>query len=149
VWRLGQIAAGIAQITLPTQEQFVPQMINYEVVGGINFKKGCYPGQEIVARSQYLGKLKRRTVLANVAAIDIAAATEVFSSADSLQPCGMIINAERLHQDADTSACLVEIKLAALDNGSVHVGSVDGPRLIFLPLPYMMPHRVAPPTKLV
>ena len=136
-WRLTEILAGIPQITALTQEQFVPQMINFEVIGGVNFKKGCYPGQEIVARSQYLGKLKRRAVLAGVAAIDIAAATEVFSSADPGQPCGMIVNAEA--DGAGHSACLVEIKLAALeDGGSFHLGSADGPQLEIGTLPYVI-----------
>jgi len=133
-WRLSEIEAGIPQITPPTQEQFVPQMINFEVIGGVNFKKGCYPGQEIVARSQYLGKLKRRAVLASVAAIDIAAATEVFSSADPDQPCGMIVNAEA--DSAHSSRCLVEIKLAALENGTVHLGLANGAQLQFQALPY-------------
>ncbi|WP_395825178.1 YgfZ/GcvT domain-containing protein [Collimonas sp.] len=134
-WRLTEILAGVPQITALTQEQFVPQMINFEVLGGVNFKKGCYPGQEIVARSQYLGKLKRRTVLARAAAVDIAAATEVFSSADPGQPCGMIVNAEA--NGAAHSACLVEIKLAALeDGGSFHLGSADGPQLEIGTLPY-------------
>ncbi|SFA69582.1 hypothetical protein SAMN04515620_101113 [Collimonas sp. OK607] len=133
-WRLREIQAGIPQITLPTQEQFVPQMINFEVIGGVNFKKGCYPGQEIVARSQYLGKLKRRAVLASVAATGIAAGTEVFSSADPDQPCGMIVNAEA--DSAGSSSCLLEIKLAALENGTVHVGSVNGAQLHFQALPY-------------
>ncbi|GAC1323135.1 MAG: folate-binding protein YgfZ [Collimonas sp.] len=133
-WRLSEIQAGIPQITLPTQEQFVPQMINFEVIGGVNFKKGCYPGQEIVARSQYLGKLKRRAVLASVAATGIAAGTEVFSSADPDQPCGMIVNAEA--DSADSSSCLLEIKLAALENGTVHLGSVNGAQLQVQALPY-------------
>nr|WP_238531421.1 folate-binding protein [Collimonas fungivorans] len=133
-WRLGDILAGVPQITLPTQEQFVPQMINFEVIGGVNFKKGCYPGQEIVARSQYLGKLKRRAVLASVAATGIAAGTEVFSSADPDQPCGMIVNAEA--DSAGSSRCLLEIKLAALENGTVHLGSTAGPQLQFQALPY-------------
>jgi tRNA-modifying protein YgfZ len=133
-WRLSEIQAGIPQITVPTQEQFVPQMINFEVVGGVNFKKGCYPGQEIVARSQYLGKLKRRAVLASVEAIDIAAATEVFSSNDPDQPCGMIVNAEA--DSAHSSSCLLEIKLAALDSGTIHLGSVNGAQLQVQALPY-------------
>lgn len=133
-WRLSEIQAGIPQITLATQEQFVPQMINFEVVGGVNFKKGCYPGQEIVARSQYLGKLKRRAVLASVAATGIAAATEVFSSNDPDQPCGMIVNAEA--DSANGSRCLLEIKLAALESGTVHLGSVSGAQLQFHALPY-------------
>jgi len=133
-WRLGDILAGVPQITLPTQEQFVPQMINFEVIGGVNFKKGCYPGQEIVARSQYLGKLKRRAVLASVAATGIAAGAEVFSSADPDQPCGMIVNAEA--DSAGSSRCLLEIKLAALENGTIHLGSTGGAQLQFQALPY-------------
>lgn len=134
VWRLAEINAAIPQITLPTQEQFVPQMVNFEVIGGVNFKKGCYPGQEIVARSQYLGKLKRRTMLASAATDALTAGMEVFSAADPEQPCGMIVNAEPSsdHQ----MDCLVEIKVAALDAGAVHAGSADGPALRFKPLPY-------------
>ncbi|MQQ99155.1 CAF17-like 4Fe-4S cluster assembly/insertion protein YgfZ [Glaciimonas soli] len=137
VWRLGEIEAGIPQITLATQEQFVPQMINFEVIGGVNFKKGCYPGQEIVARSQYLGKLKRRAVIAKIVSAEVAAGMAVFSSADPAQPCGMIINAES--STSDTFICILEIKLAALENGSVHLGSADGAPLTVLPLPYAMP----------
>jgi folate-binding protein YgfZ len=136
-WRLAEIRAGVPQITQPTQEQFVPQMVNFELVGGVNFKKGCYPGQEIVARSQYLGKLKRRMVLANVDAANIHAGGEVYSSADPDQPCGMIANAE--HNPAGGFDCLVEIKLAALQEGTVHVGSAAGPALRFLDLPYALP----------
>lgn len=62
-WALHDIRAGIAWVTMATQEQFVPQMANMELIGAVNFKKGCYPGQEIVARSQYLGKMKRRMFL--------------------------------------------------------------------------------------
>ena len=134
-WRLSQIHAGIPQVTKATQEQFVPQMINFEVIGGVNFRKGCYPGQEIVARSQYLGKLKRRMALASVAAPDVPAGMEVFSSADPGQPCGMIVNAERAGQGTD---CLVELKSAAREEGSVHLGSADGPRLQFRDLPYVL-----------
>ncbi len=135
-WRLTEIEAGVPHITVATQEKFVPQMINFELIGGVNFKKGCYPGQEIVARSQYLGKLKRRMLLASVAASDARAGTDIFSIADREQPCGMIVNAERI---SDTqSICLVEIKLAAIDTGSVHLGSADGPALQFKPLPYTL-----------
>jgi folate-binding protein YgfZ len=133
-WRLSNIEAGVPQIVQATQEQFVPQMINFELIGGVNFRKGCYPGQEIVARSQYLGKLKRRMVLATVDSANAAAGGEVFSVADPEQPCGMIVNAERVAEN--TSVCLVEMKLAALDAGSIHLGSADGPSLRFKPLPY-------------
>jgi tRNA-modifying protein YgfZ len=136
-WRLSEIRAGIPQIVQTTQEQFVPQMVNYELIDGVNFKKGCYPGQEIVARSQYLGKLKRRMMLASVAAVDATAGAEVFSDADPQQPCGMIVNAGR--ESADCSLCLVELKLAAMEEGSIHLGSPSGPLLKFQAMPYDMP----------
>lgn len=136
-WRLTEIHAGIPQITQPTQEQFVPQMVNFELIGGVNFKKGCYPGQEIVARSQYLGKLKRRMMLASLDAQDVKAGTEVFSSADPEQPCGMIVNAEP-HRQGGTD-CLVEVKVAVMDEGTIHLGSAQGPALRFIQLPYPLP----------
>lgn len=136
IWRLSEIRAGVPRITASTQEQFVPQMINFELIGGVNFKKGCYPGQEIVARTQYLGKLKRRTLLAHVASPEAAAGKEVFSSADPGQPCGMIVNAEA--SAPGEAECLVEIKTAALDEGTVHLGSASGPVLSFHPLPYSL-----------
>jgi folate-binding protein YgfZ len=132
-WHLAEIDGGVPHITAATQEQFVPQMINFELLGGVNFKKGCYPGQEIVARSQYLGKLKRRMLHASVAAPQVAPGTEIFSVDDPDQPCGMVVNAER--SGAGVSDCLVEIKLAATDS-AVHLGSASGPQLSFQPLPY-------------
>lgn len=132
-WRLAELHAGIPQVTAATQEQFVPQMINYELIGGVNFRKGCYPGQEIVARSQYLGKLKRRMLPAAVDA-SAAAGQEVFSNADAGQPCGMVVNAEQ--SGPGRSDCLVALKLAAVDAGAVRLGAADGPVLRFLPLPY-------------
>jgi tRNA-modifying protein YgfZ len=110
-------------------------MVNFDVLGGINFKKGCYPGQEIVARSQYRGTIKRRTALAHGAAATPGA--ELFHSADPGQPCGMVINVAAAPNGGVD--CLVEIKLTALDNGAVHVGAADGPALEFLPLPYAYP----------
>ncbi len=136
VWRLTDIAAGVPQITPATQEQFVPQMINYELIGGVNFKKGCYPGQEIVARSQYLGKLKRRTALAEIASTTAKSGDEVFSSTDPEQPCGMIVNAEQVNDTQ--SLALVEIKLGAIENGTVHLGSATGAPLAFRTLPYTL-----------
>jgi folate-binding protein YgfZ len=136
-WRLSDIQAGVPQITQPTQEQFVPQMVNYELIGGVNFQKGCYPGQEVVARSQYLGKLKRRMVLASVATQDARAGMEIFSVTDKEQPCGMVVNAEPSAENE--TICLVEIKLAAMEAGAVHLGSPSGPELQFKPLPYAIP----------
>jgi folate-binding Fe-S cluster repair protein YgfZ len=109
--------------------------VNFDVLGAVNFKKGCYPGQEIVARSQYRGTLKRRTALAHAESANPG--DEVFHSDDPGQPCGMVINVAPA-RDGGVD-CLVEIKLAALDHGAVHVGSSDGPALAFLPLPYAFP----------
>jgi tRNA-modifying protein YgfZ len=135
-WRWLDIQAGVPQILEATREQFVPQMVNFELVGGVNFRKGCYPGQEIVARSQYLGKLKRRMLLASIDINDpaaVAPGTEVFSEADPDQPAGMIVNAER-GPDGRID-CLVEIKTEATLM-PVHLGAASGPLLQFKALPY-------------
>jgi folate-binding protein YgfZ len=133
-WHLSSIHAGVPQVTAKTQEQFVPQMINFELLGGVNFKKGCYPGQEIVARSQYLGKLKRRAVLATIADEGVQAGDEVFAAADPGQPCGMVVNAAP--NGAGGTDALVEMKLAALEAGQICLGSATGAPLALLPMPY-------------
>ncbi len=139
VWDWLDIRAGEPRITQPAVEQFVPQMVNFDVIGAVNFRKGCYPGQEIVARSQYRGTIKRRTALAHVAGETdtVHAGVELFHSDDPGQPCGMIVNAAAA--PAGGVDALVEIKLAALDNGTVHLGSADGPVLAFDALPYAWP----------
>jgi folate-binding protein YgfZ len=135
-WHLSEIHAGVPQIAKATQEQFVPQMINFELLGAVNFKKGCYPGQEIVARSQYLGKLKRRATLVTIPDLNAVAGAEVFATADPEQPCGMIVNAAP-NGNGGIDA-LVEMKLAAIESGSVRLGSAQGPALTFLDMPYVL-----------
>jgi folate-binding protein YgfZ len=135
LWRWSEIMAGLPHVVEATREQFVPQMINFELVGGVNFKKGCYPGQEVVARSQYLGKTKRRTLLAWTDDVTAGAGTEVFSEHDPEQPCGMLVNAE-LGPDGRV-ACLVEMKLDARSS-RVHLRSINGPPLDFGELPYAL-----------
>ncbi|MCC2955574.1 folate-binding protein [Massilia sp. IC2-477] len=132
-WQLASIHAGVPQVTAATQEQFVPQMVNLELLGGVNFKKGCYPGQEIVARSQYLGKLKRRTALATVANPAARAGDEVFSMLDPGQPCGMVVNAAA--NGLGGADLLVEMKLDALGEDVRH-GAAGGPVLSFQHMPY-------------
>jgi folate-binding protein YgfZ len=135
-WNWLEVRSGVARIVAPTVEQFVPQMVNLEVVGGVNFKKGCYPGQEIVARSQYRGTVKRRAILFDSEA-ELQAGQEVFHSDDPGQPAGLVANAAR--GPGGTSSALVEVKLAALAGGSWHAGSADGPLLHQRPLPYPLP----------
>jgi folate-binding protein YgfZ len=142
VWDWLDIRAGEPRITQPVVEQFVPQMVNFDVLGAVNFRKGCYPGQEVVARSQYRGTIKRRTSLANVEGelASVRPGTELFHSDDPGQPCGMIVNAASAQGDGVD--LLVETKLAALESGSVHLGAADGPALRFLALPYGLPTEV-------
>lgn len=139
-WQWLEVASGVARIEAATVEQFVPQMVNFELVGGVNFKKGCYPGQEIVARSQYLGKLKRRAVLLQGEA-PMQAGQEVYASTDPGQPAGMVVNAAARPEGGH--AALVEIKLAALDEGSLHLAAADGPLLGAAALPYALPDTAA------
>ncbi|MDB5824371.1 MAG: folate-binding protein [Herminiimonas sp.] len=140
-WRLQEIHAGLPKVVQATQEQFVPQMINFEAIGGVNFRKGCYPGQEIVARSQYLGKLKRRMLPATIRLDEnerVAASpgAEIFSDADPAQPAGQIVNIEFASEGE--AHCLVELKTAALESGALHLESPSGPVLHMLPLPYAL-----------
>lgn len=121
-WRWMDIRAGLPMIVEATREQFVPQMVNFDLVGGLNFRKGCYPGQEVVARSQYLGKLKRRMRLASTHAESVAAGMEIFSDADPGQPCGLVVNAE--HNLEGFWDLLVEIKLDAAGT-PVRLGVAD------------------------
>ncbi|MFH2135844.1 MAG: folate-binding protein YgfZ [Pseudomonadota bacterium] len=137
-WDWLDIRAGIPFILPQTQEAFVPQMVNFELIGGINFKKGCYPGQEVVARMHYLGKAKRRMYLARVM-IDAAPlpGDKVFSAADPAQPCGEVVNAAQAAHGG--YEMLVVVQTEAADSFPVHLGTLTGPRLEFEPLPYALP----------
>lgn len=134
-WRLTDIEAGIPQVVAATQEAFVPQMVNFELIGGVSFKKGCYPGQEVVARSQYLGKLKRRMFLGRASSDAVPApGSDVFHSARADQPAGVVVNAERDAQGG--VALLLECPIEATQQGTLHLGSAGGPAVALEPLPY-------------
>jgi tRNA-modifying protein YgfZ len=136
-WLASEVASAVPRVVAATAEQFVPQMVNLELAGGVNFQKGCYPGQEIVARSQYRGTLKRRAQLFAVA--DAAQpGQEIFHAGDPEQPAGMVVLAA-----AKPGLVLAEVKLAALDGGSLHLGSAQGPVLERLPMPYDVPREQA------
>ena len=131
-WQWLEVGSGVARIVAATAEQFVPQMINFELVGGVNFQKGCYPGQEVVARSQSRGSVKRRAFVVESAAA-AQPGQEVFHSADTEQPAGRVVNAASW---GGAELALVEIKLAALDTGSLHLGAAQGPLLRLVSQPY-------------
>ena len=133
LWPWSEVRSGIVTVTAPIVEAFVPQMINYESVGGVNFRKGCYPGQEVVARSQFRGTLKRRTYIVR-AGEEIAAGQEVFAANSPEQPVDTVAQAAPAPDGG--WAALVSIQIAALDGGGLHARSVEGPALTVDPLPY-------------
>jgi folate-binding protein YgfZ len=132
-WCWGEVRSGIAMITTPTVEAFVPQMLNYESVGGVNFKKGCYPGQEVVARSQFRGTLKRRAYLAHSEA-PMNAGDEIFQAEDDSQPCGII--AQSAAAPSGGFDAIVSAQVSAFEAGGLHLGSASGPALSVTPPPY-------------
>ena len=133
-WQQLEVRSGVVPVVAATSGQFVPQMLNYESVDGVNFKKGCYPGQEVVARSQFRGTLKRRGFIAQSAA-PFTAGQEVFSSLDATQPCGLVAQAA---SDGASHVAVLELQLSATENSSLHLGAADGPVLSLLPLPYAL-----------
>jgi folate-binding protein YgfZ len=134
-WAWLEVSSAVPRIVAATVEQFVPQMINLELVGGVNFQKGCYPGQEVVARSQYRGTLKRRAFVFDSAAAG-SPGQELFHSADPAQPAGMVANAASWD---GRHRVLAEVKLAALGGGTLHLGAADGPVLQRVDMPYAVP----------
>lgn len=92
LWLWGEVMSGVATLSTPVFEAFVPQMLNYESIGGVNFKKGCYPGQEVVARSQFRGTLKRRAFIAHSATL-LLPGQEIIADGDADQPAGQVVQA--------------------------------------------------------
>jgi hypothetical protein len=134
-WEWLEIRNGIPLLTPPTQEQFVPQMANMELIGAVNFHKGCYPGQEIVARTQYLGQTKRRMALAHLGGDVIPRpGDELFGSAMEAQAVGMVVNAQAA--PGGGYDLLAVMQTASISDGAAHFKSVDGPALSIQPLPY-------------
>ncbi len=133
IWLWGEVRSGVATLTAPVVDAFVPQMLNYESVGGVNFKKGCYPGQEVVARSQFRGTLKRRAFIAH-ADTDMAAGVEIFSTSDDSQPVATVVQAASAPGGGFDA--IISGQLSALEAGNFHLGSSTGPLLQILPLPY-------------
>jgi folate-binding protein YgfZ len=132
-WALSLIRDGVVQVVPGTQEDFVPQMANYELVGGVSFKKGCYPGQEIVARTQYRGILKKRAVRVHCAS-PLVPGESVYSEAFGDQSAGTIANVAPSPEGGVEA--LVVAQLEAIARGDLRHGSLAGPRLEILPLPY-------------
>jgi folate-binding protein YgfZ len=137
-WDLRAIREGILVVQPETQDAFVPQMANFELVGGVSFKKGCYPGQEIVARTQYRGILKRR--MARVEGDSESppkAGDSVFAAEFGDQAAGTV--AQIVSTSAGHFEALVVAQMESLKNDSLRIGGPDGAHLKRLTLPYPLP----------
>lgn len=137
-WQLAMIRAGLPQITVPTQEEFVAQMLNFELIGGVSFNKGCYPGQEIVARMQYLGKLKKRMYRVRVSGGEAPApGTDLFAADFGDQSIGKLVNVVAAPEGGYEALAVMQTSSAGA--GEVRLGAPGGPRIEFLDLPYTLP----------
>ncbi|MCQ2988813.1 folate-binding protein YgfZ [Pseudomonas tremae] len=138
-WLLGQVRAGIGQVFGSTREEFIPQMINLQAVGGVSFKKGCYTGQEIVARMQYLGKLKRRLYRLTLQGDQVPEpGTAVFSPVHASAVGNVVIAA----QAGQAVELLAVLQGDAAENGRIHLGSPEGAALQMSDLPYQLDSRL-------
>ena len=135
-WRAADIEAGLPWIQALTQDVFIPQTVNLDLIDGVSFTKGCYPGQEIVARSHYRGTLKRRMAMGTLEDGDTAAvlpAADIFDASAPDQPCGRIVNVAT----ADgLTRILFEATFDAVSHGRLRAASPDGPGIALRALPY-------------
>jgi hypothetical protein len=135
-WSWHDIMAGVPTVLPATREAFVPQMANLELIGGVHFKKGCYPGQEIVARMQYLGRLKQRMVRAHVVGDVPPPGAPIFAPGANGQSVGTVVDAQ-VSPDGGADLLAV-IQIAAVESGELRLGAEEGPPLSVLPLPYAL-----------
>ena len=135
LWSQFDIEAGIPTVFTATQEQFVPQTVNFDFIGAVSFDKGCYPGQEIVARTHYLGKPKQRMVRALLLSSEApTAGDKLYSDTFGGQASGIIVSA--VSTDANRHNVLAVIQTRSIENPDVHWKSPDGPALLIGALPY-------------
>lgn len=132
-WSAADIAAGIPYILPATQEEFVPQMVNLDLIGALSYSKGCYPGQEIVARTHYLGRLKQRMYRATVAAA-AAPGDKLYCAELDGQSAGMIVNAAPAA--GGNQMVLAVLQTSNATSTPYHLGSAQGPQLDLADLPY-------------
>jgi tRNA-modifying protein YgfZ len=133
VWDYLEIQAGIPEITTATQEAFVPQMVNLDALDGINFKKGCYTGQEIVARTHYLGKVKRRTQIAHIDIEDQPMSGDIVTLQNTEEAIGQIVRSAAAPNGGFD--VLVEMRLENFESNKDSI-SCNGSLLAFKTLPY-------------
>lgn len=127
-WTLEEIRSGRPTVTQATQDQLVPQMANFELIGGVDFRKGCYPGQEIVARAQYRGAVKRRLYRLR-SPVPLTPGQELFSDDLPGQASGTVMNAA-------AGEALAVLTIASIEAKAPIRAAAGGEALEVLPLPY-------------
>ncbi|MBV6303583.1 folate-binding protein [Candidimonas humi] len=136
-WRALDIAAGLPWVSAATQDLFIPQTLNLDLIGGVNFTKGCYPGQEIVARSHYRGTVKRRmaggVIDAAIPAAAQLAGRDTYDAGRPDSPSGRVIDAAA---SAGKTMLLMEVQLGDLAGAAYRLGAADGPEIALQALPY-------------
>lgn len=146
-WYAQDIEAGLGWVEQGNLELFIPQSLNFDLNGGVSFTKGCYPGQEVVARAHFRGAVKRRGIPAHCVVpsdILLAAGQDIYDANNPRSPAGRIINAARTAVQADPAAphvawqVFVEVNLADLTDADLRVVSAEGPALRSMPLPYSL-----------
>lgn len=136
-WNLLTIRAGIPEIVAETVEAFVPQMVNLQAINGLSFTKGCYPGQEVVARMHYLGKLKRRLFICSAETDTLPiSGTPIMVHDENEQKVGQIVSASWTSKN--TIELLAVLQIEKAQNNELHIKSSDGPILKLLDLPYQL-----------
>jgi len=135
VWWWSKVDAGLPDVVAVTQERFIPQMLNLDVLGAVHFRKGCYPGQEVVARSQYLGKLRRRMMRGH--AEHASAGEDLFAQDDAGGPVGTVVMAaaspeggvDLLFECPTELAGTARLRLGEARSASVTVGELPYPMI--------------------
>jgi len=134
-WDLIDIQHGIPHVSAETSEAFIPQMVNLELIGGVNFQKGCYPGQEIVARTHYLGKPNRRMYRITIESETCPSSGDnIYSKVDGEQPVGKIVSAQKIN--SDTYQALAVLRIEKEHDDQLHLGVTSNTKIIMNDLPY-------------
>jgi folate-binding protein YgfZ len=139
-WDSLDVQTGLPWIEASTQDLFIPQTLNLDLIGGVSFTKGCYPGQEIVARSHYRGTVKKRMGLGRLQSsteAPLIPGADVFDGSHPEQPCGRLINVTPDGSDGAMFWALFECSFDAYDRQKLKALSASGPDIHTEPLPYL------------
>lgn len=139
-WQSADILAGLPWIQAGTQDTFIPQTLNLDLINGVSFTKGCYPGQEVVARAHYRGTVKRRMFAGCTSKPDtpepVSAGADIYREGND-SPCGRVANvAIQTGVQGLRQLMLMELSLADAQTNDLRLGSPQGPAIELLPLPY-------------